>query len=689
MQSTVGNKLIEPFLKWRGSQGVTYTYSIGPDGSRTFQLFLAFLTCLSVGLACIENGLHPLMLLSIPVIVAALARRDYTRPFLWSQRFTLGLFAVYAAVLAVLAKVVTGSLFNPAIIAYFTFGVLMVRVLCPLPDRNIAQLVFLSVGMILINCILTNHILFGFLMPVYLFILMGTLLLFHLARSRTAQGRGMTPPEADRLSERWYGKLAAYSAVIIVFTVVMFIFIPRPFLVIPGLSGGVGQGGGLGRLQQFITYKDMAGMVARTRIAFKVSVYDGALPEVPYWRGRVLDKYDGTKWSASGKMRGMGVIIHAPPSEIVGYEIIPYRLQSKYLYVCGVPREAIGYMRRSLFISSNGEVVIDSPFLFSDSYMVGSAKRRLPVSRHYEPQNLDKEGVTPRIEQLAKQWTDRFSTATQKAAELESRLKRTYKYELESPPPPAGVNPIEYFLFDHRAGNCEYFAGALCLMLRAIDIPARVVEGFAGTEKTNVENEFLVRFSMAHAWVEAHTEGSSWTRLDATPGTRNLLASRLWRRITDFYDALEYRWIRKVVYFDRIDQAMILDNLRRLVAGDVSLHEVLTSSFWIFMIGLSAAVGVLVVIVLLMRGKKDGKQNDLANIYLKTMRVLVKRGFLDRVHPWHETNTARIIERYPPCRDALMRFMKTYLDARFGDAPFASRRALEKAGQDLLRSLQA
>ena len=37
----------------------------------------------------------------------------------------------------------------------------MARVLSPLTDRNIAQLIFLSIGLILINCILTNHLIFG------------------------------------------------------------------------------------------------------------------------------------------------------------------------------------------------------------------------------------------------------------------------------------------------------------------------------------------------------------------------------------------------------------------------------------------------------------------------------------------------------------------------------------------------
>lgn len=688
MQLRAVRNILERLLTMRKAPRVSYTYSIGTNESRAFRCCLAALVGLSLALASIENGLHPLTLLLIPLIVAALVFRDYSKPFLWSERITAVFFAVYAVILAVLSLSHTGSLFLPATIAYFTLGVLMVRVLSRLPDRNIAQLIFLSVGLILINCILTNHLVFGLLMPVYFFVLMATLLLFHLARSTTSLGTGVTLPEGTRFSERWYGRLLAYSLVVIVFTVVMFVFVPRPFLVIPGLSGGVGQGSGLGRLQQYITYKDMTGMVGRTRIAFKVSVYSGSLPEPPYWRGRVLDKFDGTKWSAANKMRGMGVIIHADPSELVGYEIFPYRLQSKHLYVCGVPREAIGYMKKSLFISSNGEVVIDSPFLFSDSYEVGAAKRNLPVSRRPEPQNLDKTGITPRIEQLARQWTDRLTTPAQKAKALESRLRRTYRYELETPPPPEGANPIEYFLFDHKAGNCEYFAGALCLMLRAIDLPARVVEGFVGVEDTEIKNEFIVRFSMAHAWVETVTDGTGWTRLDATPG-RNELASRLWRKVTDLYDALEYRWIKKVVYFDRVDQAMILANLRRLLDGEVSLQEVLSSSFWLFMIGLAVALVILVAAVFVTREPIKVRKHDLSDIYLKTMRGFVKRGILDEVHPWHETNVARIVEKHPSYRDPLLGFMDTYLAARFAVSSTASRRELERARRELLRSLDS
>ena len=51
---------------------------------------------------------------------------------------------------------------------------------------------------------------------------------------------------------------------------------------------------------------------------------------------------------------------------------------------------------------------------------------------------------------------------------------------------------------------------------------------------------------------------------------------------------------------------------------------------------------------------------------MMTMRDLVKKGILRRVHPWHEQNVAEIIERSPSLKDPLLMFMDSYLNARFG-----------------------
>ena len=57
------------------------------------------------------------------------------------------------------------------------------------------------------------------------------------------------------------------------------------------------------------------------------------------------------------------------------------------------------------------------------------------------------------------------------------------------------------------SGNCEYFAAAMAVMLRSLDVPARVVGGFQRGEWNPYGRYFMVRLSDAHAWVEAYVEG--------------------------------------------------------------------------------------------------------------------------------------------------------------------------------------
>ena len=46
------------------------------------------------------------------------------------------------------------------------------------------------------------------------------------------------------------------------------------------------------------------------------------------------------------------------------------------------------------------------------------------------------------------------------------------------PPGPPQADPLAYFLFQKRAGHCEYFAAAMTVMLRTLGIPARYINGF-------------------------------------------------------------------------------------------------------------------------------------------------------------------------------------------------------------------
>ena len=66
------------------------------------------------------------------------------------------------------------------------------------------------------------------------------------------------------------------------------------------------------------------------------------------------------------------------------------------------------------------------------------------------------------------------------------------------------LDPVEDFLVNRKKGHCEYFASALALLLRSIDIPSRIVNGFKGGDWNELTETMNVRQKHAHSWVEAY-----------------------------------------------------------------------------------------------------------------------------------------------------------------------------------------
>ena len=83
--------------------------------------------------------------------------------------------------------------------------------------------------------------------------------------------------------------------------------------------------------------------------------------------------------------------------------------------------------------------------------------------------------------------------------------------------PPLIFPPLVSFITQTRAGYCQYFAGAMALMLRYLGIPARVAVGFAGGRYNASRHAWLVTDRDAHAWVEVWFKGFGWLPFDPTP----------------------------------------------------------------------------------------------------------------------------------------------------------------------------
>ncbi|MEM1185637.1 MAG: DUF3488 and transglutaminase-like domain-containing protein [Planctomycetota bacterium] len=133
--------------------------------------------------------------------------------------------------------------------------------------------------------------------------------------------------------------------------------------------------------------------------------------------------------------------------------------------------------------------------------------------------------------------------------------RERFVYDLNEPRSPAGVDPIDHFVFTTKTGHCEYYASAMTAMARAVGLPSRVVTGYVATEFNEATGFYLVRASNAHAWVEIQVAPGRWRPFDPTPREdfgrlheqvdRGFLAAG--RRL---FETLEFAWIRGVIGFD-------------------------------------------------------------------------------------------------------------------------------------------
>ncbi len=90
------------------------------------------------------------------------------------------------------------------------------------------------------------------------------------------------------------------------------------------------------------------------------------------------------------------------------------------------------------------------------------------------PKNLPQ-----RVRDLAKRIVGDATNPYDIAQRLQDYLRITYPYKLDVPPPPAGRDAVDYFLYEAPGGFCTYYASAMAVMMRAEGVPARVVTGFA------------------------------------------------------------------------------------------------------------------------------------------------------------------------------------------------------------------
>jgi len=301
------------------------------------------------------------------------------------------------------------------------------------------------------------------------------------------------------------------------------------------------------------------------------------------WRGVALLAFDGVRWSNPQQQatvlsnvdgyfdlsKTRAATGAAVPQHLVRYRALMEPIGANVFFLASRPRSLAGNYR--MIAVDEGGAVYNRDYQHGiDSYRAVSdvgepspdqvRRGTAEVPPHIAFQYLQLPPVDPRLPQLARDITARAATAYDQALAIERHLQTQYAYSLRLPSAPPR-DPVAYFLFERKAGHCEYFASSMALMLRTLGIPARVVNGFRGGEFNSITGSYIVRARDAHSWVEAYFPSYGWITFDPTPAGAAAAAPGAWSRAGLYLDALREFWREWVINYDFTHQVSLSNDL--------------------------------------------------------------------------------------------------------------------------------
>ena len=705
-------------------------------------LFLLILTSVTT---VVSTG--KLELLSSALAPAAVLYKGFRwwkgRPAELSQRTATWMVVGYLAILPFdvlfFSRVYVANSTNPPLFAallgavHFLLFVMIIRLYSAVSDRDALFLAMLSFAALLASAVLTVDT--TFLILFFVFLLFGIATFVGMELRRGAKGTVFPLVKAEAAQERQLTRslsLAALSVALgaIVIGGALFFFFPRinaGYLgrtsFNPTLMSGFTDDVELGQIGEI---KQNSATVMRVRTGKPIS-YDKLR-----WRGIALTNFDGKRWSSSSERKKLEIAsdgstrVFSPeqnprmPSLAIQYEVFLEPLATEAIFApadavelrgdfSGEAGNAFGPSHRA-FLTRDDSFSLFNPFHnFAAIRYSGSSRLPNPDIARLRAVPEDSPGeirdtylqlpaqLDPRIPALARQIAERARTRIDKTMAIQAYLRSRFTYTLKLTGKP-GDDPLPHFLFETRAGHCEYFASSMAVMLRTLGIPTREVNGFLPGEYNDLAGDYIVRASDAHSWVEVYFATIGWLTFDPTPPVTDHSVGLL-TRLEEYADWLSLTWNEWVISYDFSHQTTLAQNLQR---GSKNWSESLRAWFgraqdkgknwiksWQFEHRQLRAVLplLLVIFLLVLRFDLDGKllrrlwlalqvrsaESTKANpqlasrLYAELLKLLEGCGFARQDSQTPFEFAAAVGER--DIAPAVQEFTQVYAHARFGGAP--------------------
>ena len=527
--------------------------------------------------------------------------------------------------------------------------------------RDGAVAAFLGYFLIITNFLYTQSIPTALFMCVGVFAITVTLIGFS------------APNRPARENLRTAGLLLAHAAPA---ALVLFVLFPR----VNGPLWGLPQDAyaGMTGLSDTMSPGNLSQLALSDAISFRAT-FDGEPPPQPlrYWRGPVLWDFDGRTWSA-----GLSHLVNfqAPQGEGRKYQYSVV-LEPHNRYWLFTLETAASLPERSR-MTFDGQVFSNTPVrnrLRYDMVSIVNPERdpRETAMTLNRALRLPAE-YNRRTLALAEEWRrSGGSDADMLNRAIDFLRKGRYTYTLE--PPLLGVNSVDEFLFDTKAGFCEHFASAFTFLMRAANVPARVVTGYQGGELNPVDQIITVRQSDAHAWSEVFLAGRGWVRVDPTalaiPQRIDIGLARalpqdqglpfMMRPDMEWLRGMRYRWEAVAhkwnVWVLGYNPERQRDLMLSLGMRDADWQK-LTAVLFTFL-------GAMTVALLAWSLRRLARPDPVQKAWRVFCRKLAARGVVRAPHEGPRDYAARAARTLPASRRPILRIGALYIALRYGQNP--------------------
>jgi len=507
-------------------------------------------------------------------------------------------------------------------LTHFILFLALVKLWQTKTDRDWLFLYLISFFEILLAAGLSVSPSFLFVLALYVLCAISTVVSFEIRKARRSLSPAgaprltisLEPTRLRRLTKRHVRQrsvigevrrlpLIAVGLLLLIFSLALPLFFIAPRFSGSAVTRASGGTTGLVGFSDEVSLGEIARLERSNRLVMRVRVDEPELPRHQdlRWRGVALDQFDGRTWRRSDprpapvnpKERALFQFDTTESLErLTTQTFFIEPVDTPVLFIA--PRAiavqgALPFVRRDReggLISREHSQERISYRAYSDTTEPPAERLRADLRAYLREDHrylVVPDGLDPRIADLTRGLIagNRAGNRYDSARVVEEYLRQNFRYSLDLKA--TGADPLADFLFRVRAGNCEYFASAMAIMLRTAGVATRVVNGFQTGEYNAMAGAFTVKQSDAHSWVEVYfPETDAWLTFDPTPAsarTNAQAAGGLSGRLQQYAEALELFWIQYVVAYDRQEQRSLASSLREQL-GSYRLTALQTLDEW-------------------------------------------------------------------------------------------------------------